>query len=121
MTNKALVVDDNFYNRDLARLALEQAGFVVDEAENGVEALQYLETELFDLLILDIEMPELDGIGVIREIKRTSQHNHMKIIIITAHSFLAGSINEMADFVMHKPIDINLFVTFLNRLKVSTA
>jgi CheY-like chemotaxis protein len=117
MLNKALVVDDNFYNRDLARLALESAGYSVVEAENGREALRNLEQETYHLLILDLAMPEMDGIGVINELRKSSQHRNMKIVVVTAHAHMTGPIDLDADFVMFKPIDINSFMTFLQRLK----
>lgn len=119
MTNKALVVDDNYYNRDLARLALENAGFDVAEAEDGVYALQQLESKKYDLLILDLAMPRLDGLGVITQLRHNMTHKNMKIVVVTAHSHLAEVIEREADFVMYKPIDINVFVTFLKRLHVT--
>lgn len=121
MTNSALVVDDNFYNRDLARLALENAGYSVIEAENGLEALQKLENDTYDLLILDLAMPEMDGIGVMNELRKMPQHQKMKTVVVTAHSHMTGSVEMEADFLMFKPIDINSFMTFLNRLKSSQA
>lgn len=117
MTNKVLVVDDNFYNRDLARLALENVGFSVTEAENGVQALQHLKREKYALLILDLAMPELDGHGVMAELRKTSEHSKMKIIVLTAHAHMAEGLELQADFVMHKPIDINMFALLLERLK----
>src|SRR5688572_8783465 len=109
MSNKSLVVDDNYYNRDVARLALENAGYTVEEAEDGIEALQKLAQETYDLLILDLEMPELDGIGVLNEIRKANQHNHMKVIVVTAHPEMTGDINVDVDYVMYKPIDIQIF------------
>jgi CheY-like chemotaxis protein len=121
MFHKALVVDDNFYNRDLARMALENAEYTVAEAENGMLALQMLQEETYDLLILDLAMPELDGIGVISEIRKRDIARKMKIVVVTAHSHMTGPVEMDADFVMFKPIDIAIFVTFLNRLKQAAA
>lgn len=117
MYPKALVVDDNFYNRDLARLALDNVGFEVSEAENGRDALTKLQHDNFDLMVLDLAMPELDGVGVITEVRRHTRHNQMKIVVVTANAHMADSIEREADFVMYKPIDIAQFVTFLRRLK----
>src|SRR5688572_32021827 len=118
MSNKSLVVDDNYYNRDVARLALENAGYTVEEAENGIEALQKLAHETYDLLILDLEMPELDGIGVLNEIRKAT-HHQMKVIIVTAHSEMTGDIMVEVDYVMYKPIDIQIFKVFLQRLRLA--
>jgi two-component system, chemotaxis family, chemotaxis protein CheY len=118
VSNKSLVVDDNFYNRDVARLALENAGYTVEEAENGIEALQKLSHATSDLLILDLEMPELDGIGVLNEIRKVPHHNQMKVIIVTAHPEMTGDITaDEVDYVMYKPIDIQIFRVFLQRLR----
>lgn len=117
MPNNALVVDDNFYNRDLARLALENTGYDVAEAANGIEALQMLEQNVYDLLILDLAMPELDGIGVLTELRKNPVYKGMTIVVVTAYSHLAGGIEEEVDFVLFKPVDINNFKTFLHRLK----
>ncbi len=65
----ALVGDDNFYNRDLCRLALEFAGYQVIEAANGIEILDILASQPVELLILDLAMPEMDGIGVIKALR----------------------------------------------------
>jgi two-component system, cell cycle response regulator DivK len=117
MSGKSLVVDDNYYNRDVARLALENAGYTVEEAQNGIEALQKLAHKTYDLLILDLEMPELDGIGVLNEIRKVTQHNHMKVIIVTAHPEMTGDVTVEVDYVMYKPIDIQIFRVFLQRLR----
>jgi CheY-like chemotaxis protein len=113
----ALVVDDNYFNRDLCKLALEHVGYAVLEAENGIEALAVLEKQTFDLLVLDLAMPELDGSGVIRHIRKQEKHHKMTIIIITANHHMATSeVNLSADYLMYKPIDIEEFAHFAQRL-----
>jgi two-component system, OmpR family, response regulator ResD len=64
--NSALVVDDHYHNRDLFRIALENAGYTVTEARNGEEAITILEKETFRLLILDLHMPIMDGTQVLK-------------------------------------------------------
>lgn len=66
MTQRVLVVDDEPLIRLLLRDALEDEGYDVRTAVNGVEALSLVEQEPPDLLILDLNMPELDGHGVVR-------------------------------------------------------
>ena len=117
MFNKALVVDDNYYNRDIARMALENAGYAVTEAEDGIAALDLLKSEGYDLMILDLAMPELDGVGVITELRKHPQHQQMKIVVLTDHAHMADGVEVDADFVMYKPIDIQFFATFLRRLR----
>jgi adenylate cyclase len=66
---RILVVDDNESNRDMLSKRLEREGYSVDTAANGREALEKLETGGFDLVLLDIVMPEVDGFTVLRSIR----------------------------------------------------
>lgn len=113
----ALVVDDNYYNRDLCRLALEHAGISVVEAKNGRDAMNWLRRQTFDLLVLDLAMPELNGIGVIRELSHQSEHKGMSVIVMTANPHMAtDEVAREVDFVLHKPIDILDFTALALRL-----
>ena len=75
MTHAAhlLVVDDDPHIRQVLRYALSKAGFGVDEAADGAAALRLAERTEFDLIVLDILMPELDGIEVCNALRRTSE------------------------------------------------
>lgn len=113
----ALVVDDNYYNRDLCRLALEHAGYAVVEAESGEEALRFLERQSFDLLVLDLAMPGVNGVDVIQEIGRQPRFQSMPIIVMTANPHMATEEVELqVEFVLCKPIDIQVFTRFAQRL-----
>jgi adenylate cyclase len=79
-----LVVDDNRLNRLKLSRALTQRGHSVNEAENGREALEMLRSELFDLVLLDILMPEVDGFQVLREMKDDSVLRDVPVIVISA-------------------------------------
>ncbi len=68
-----LVVDDDRHIREVVRFALEKAGYQVAEAEDGHAALRAFERSPADLVVLDILMPELDGIEVCRELRHVSQ------------------------------------------------
>lgn len=67
---RILVVDDAALVRMYYRDALERAGFVVDEALNGLEALEKLLTEPADLLIVDVNMPQMDGVAFLKVLRR---------------------------------------------------
>lgn len=71
--NRILIVDDDAHIRDVLRFALEKEGFETCEANNGQLALQKFGTDNPDLIILDIMMPELDGISVCRELRLSSR------------------------------------------------
>lgn len=118
----ALIVDDNYFNRDLCSLALQFVGYAVTEATNGQEAVQILTQNTFDLLILDLAMPEINGVGVIRQISNQSKHRQMSIVVMTANPHMAtDEVSSNADFVMHKPIAVEEFAQLARRLAQHTA
>lgn len=80
---KILVVDDDPHIREVVAFALESADYSIYEAANGLQALEVFKAEQPDLLVLDIMMPELDGLDVCREIRKTST---VPIIFLTAKS-----------------------------------
>jgi CheY-like chemotaxis protein len=85
---RILAAEDNVFNRDLLEHMLSRLGLSAAMAVNGREALALLEREPFDLLLLDIHMPELDGfqvVGAIRERERTAG-GHLPVIALTARS-----------------------------------
>lgn len=73
MSTRILVVDDDPSLREVVRYALARQGFVVSLASDGSKALLALEAEAFDLVVLDVVMPELDGIETCRAIRRKSR------------------------------------------------
>ncbi|EJS66787.1 response regulator transcription factor [Bacillus cereus] len=78
---KVLVVDDESDMRQLVGMYLDNFGYEWGEAENGKEALRKLETDHYDFVVLDIMMPEMDGLSVCKEIRKTSD---VPIIFLTA-------------------------------------
>lgn len=72
MTHRILIVDDDLHIREVIRVALKKAGMTLFEARDGKEALARFAGDRPDLIILDIGMPEFDGLDVCREIRKTS-------------------------------------------------
>lgn len=72
MTHRILIVDDDLHIREVIRVALKKAGMTVSEARDGKEALSRFPNDRPDLVVLDIGMPELDGLDVCREIRKSS-------------------------------------------------
>jgi CheY-like chemotaxis protein len=82
---KLLLVDDNAINRSVARLLLAPSGVVVTEAENGKEALDRLAEQHFDLVLLDIHMPVMDGPETIGHIRASAAAwRTLPVIALTA-------------------------------------
>ena len=87
---RILVVDDERLNRMLLRRALEDEGHTVSEAENGRQALVSLAAEAFDVVLLDIVMPELDGYATLEAIKADPALRHLPVIIISGVEEIAS-------------------------------
>jgi adenylate cyclase len=103
-----LVVDDNPTNRDLLSRQLARQGFSVSTAENGREALEMIEAQDFDLVLLDIMMPEIDGVEVLRRLKGDPAHHDLPVIMISALDEVASVVRclEMgARDYLTKPFD----------------
>jgi len=105
---KVLAVDDNEANLKLIKaLLLEQVAEVI-VAENGMSAIERCKTETFSLIFMDIQMPILDGISALKEIKKLPINNSTPIIAVTAHA-LSGEKEKMHqqgfNAYMTKPID----------------
>jgi two-component system OmpR family response regulator len=72
MAHSILVVDDDPHIRDVVRFAFEKSGMAISIAQNGKEALRQFDRNVHDLIVLDIGMPEMDGLEVCRQIRKTS-------------------------------------------------
>ena len=83
MSKKILVVDNESGNRRNISLLLREQGYEVDEADDGLKALDLLDKKTFDLLICDVVMPRLSALDVIRRIESSSTST--SVILITGH------------------------------------
>ncbi len=79
-----LVVDDNETNRDVLSRRLERQGYAVATAQDGREALAMVRASAFDLVLLDIMMPEMDGYETLRQLKADEKLRHLPVIMISA-------------------------------------
>jgi DNA-binding response OmpR family regulator len=117
---KILISDDDPVMRMFVRRAAEHASHDVVLAEHGREALQLLETEDPDLLITDLQMPELDGFGLISAVRDLPRHRAMPIICLSSvndRDRIASLISQgIADYVLKpvRPAD------FIDRLRAVT-
>ncbi|MEW6607628.1 MAG: response regulator [bacterium] len=83
---KILVVDDEPLNRELAKDLLEVAGYVVFEAGDAYEAIELANKERFNLVLMDVQLPGMDGLSAINIIKGNSMNKDMPIVALTAYA-----------------------------------
>lgn len=119
MPYSLLLVDDEKDILTLIRYNLEKEGFFVETAENGTEALALAEKSSFDLILLDIMMPGIDGYEVCRGIRRTEFNEQTPIVFLTARS---GEVDEIlglelgADDYIQKPISPRVLIARIKRI-----
>ena len=106
---RALVVEDEASIRELLRFHLDLAGFAVDEVADGRAALDHSRRTAFDLILLDVMLPGLDGIGVCRAIRAESTNAATPILMITARDGEADTVLGLesgADDYLAKPFGV---------------
>jgi DNA-binding response OmpR family regulator len=119
MAKRILVVDDDENILSLERTILEQKGFVVTTAAGGAEALEILGSEDFDLVLLDVMMPEIDGFTVCRKIKEEPRTKELPVIFLTAKGggeALAEGFESGAIMYINKPFTANKLLTIVNTM-----
>jgi DNA-binding NtrC family response regulator len=117
LAKKILIVDDEENARiGLSRL-LAREGFQVDSVPNGFEALNYLRQHQVNLIVTDINMPEMNGISFLRELNKTFPQSN--VIMITAHGGVESYIEAMnlgAFEYINKPVKIDELKSILNKI-----
>lgn len=86
MKKRVLTVDDSRTIRNMLLVTLNNAGFETIQAEDGVEGLEKLDTANPDVIVTDINMPRLDGFGLIEEVRAGSRHRDRPILVLTTES-----------------------------------
>lgn len=110
-TATILYIEDDFRNRILVRRVLEASGFSVVEAETGKAGLQLAQQLIPDLILMDINLPEMDGYEVTTHLRSIETLNHVPIIAMTANVMRGDREKTLAagcDGYIQKPIDVDL-------------
>ena len=101
-----LVVDDNQDLLDIVKIILEKSGYVVQTAYSGMEVFSRLEEQKPDLIILDIIMPQMDGLKVLQQLKGNSDYTSIPVILLTVkvqHEDVLEGYRLGADYYIFKP------------------
>ena len=122
---RVLLAEDNAVNRRLAEGLLEKRGHKVVAANNGKEALRILETQSFDLVLMDVQMPEMGGIEATQTIRQHEELSgaHLPIIAMTAHAMAGDRERCLAagmDAYVAKPLHARELFETVERLAIST-
>ena len=113
MARKILLVEDNPQNRYLVTFLLEKNGYEVVVAEDGEEAISGVAEHVPDLILMDVQLPKLDGYEATRRIKADSRYADIPLVALTAHSMKGDRGNAMAagcDYYVTKPVDADLLI-----------
>ncbi|MCC8182392.1 MAG: response regulator transcription factor [Clostridiales bacterium] len=114
---KILVIEDERLLADSLKTLLEAQGFQADVAYDGEAGAEYAELGVYDLLILDVMMPRMDGFQLARRVRR--QHNSVPILMLTAKSDVTDRVeglNAGADYYLTKPFDTRELLACVNAL-----
>ena len=112
MSESILVVDDNADNRDLTQILLESEGFEVRMAEDAAQALGMLGTYRPNLILMDVQLPGMDGLELTRRLRRDPSLQGVIIVALSAYAMAAEKENARAagcDGYITKPINTRTF------------
>ncbi|SHN50058.1 PAS domain-containing hybrid sensor histidine kinase/response regulator [Desulfovibrio litoralis] len=118
---RVLLAEDNEMNQMIAQELLEEQGVIVDIANNGLEAIDLVEQNDYDVVLMDIQMPELDGLSATAKIRKNPRFEFLPIIAMTAHAMVGDkekSLESGMNDHITKPIDANeLYLTIMRWIK----
>ena len=114
MTHKVMIVEDNELNMKLFHDLLESRGYDIIETRDGMEALKMARSERPDLILMDIQLPEVSGLEVTKWIKEDDDLKHIPIIAVTAFA-MKGDEEKIreggCEAYIAKPISVSSFLT----------
>jgi len=116
---RILLVDDDPMITELVVDMLGMEGYEVDTATNGIEALQKLESQRYDLIITDLHMPKLDGSGFYRELSQRKVHSLKRIIFLTGTTGVSEEhrlVQESGVPLLLKPFNVVELIELVRRL-----
>ncbi|MBN1552734.1 response regulator [bacterium] len=113
---RILILDDETTVQNSLRIVLNYQGYNVETASTGAEGFRLLEIDRFDLLILDIKIPDVDGFEILERVHES--HPNLKVFIITGFGTLDIARKALAYGALHyfdKPIDLERFINSVNK------
>ena len=120
---RVLLVEDNAMNRRMAEFLLRSKGFTVYQATTGEEALLMAREELPDLIVMDLQLPGMDGYAATRTLKADALTRHIPVVAMTAYAMTGDrerALAEGCDGYITKPIDTQEFPRVVARYLASS-
>ena len=123
-SKRILIAEDNAINQKLAVILLGKAGYSADTVENGIKAIEKVQKENYNAVLMDVQMPEMDGFEATRHIREwEADRQHIPIIAMTAHAMKGDRercLEAGMDDYVSKPLDLKILLGVLDRwLKLS--
>jgi putative two-component system response regulator len=112
-TNRILLVDDEAGIRKLCNQVLSAQGFVCDEVHDGMAAIDQIERESYDLVLLDVHLPDMSGVEVLSKIRDSAPSQHLKVMMLSGQTCpdeMASMLLKGADDYLTKPFSIPQFI-----------
>jgi CheY-like chemotaxis protein len=115
---RILLVEDNPMNRRVVQFILKSEGYIVLEAKNGLEALELVKVHLPDLILMDLQLPGMDGFTTTRIIKEDATTKDIPVVALTAYAMRGDAeraVEAGCDGYITKPIDADEFPKLVSR------
>jgi two-component system chemotaxis response regulator CheY len=119
MSKRILIIDDSPIVRNLHSVMLKSAGFFTVDAENGFDALEKAMNSDFDLMVVDINMPKMDGYEFCKEIRGTEKYKDVPLLIVSTESEAVDKMKGFkagANLYLIKPVKPEVLVENVNLL-----
>ena len=118
-TFKILLAEDNFINQKVALRIMSEAGYKADAVMNGIQAVKAVEENRYDVILMDVQMPEMDGMTATRKIRDLkSENRNVPIIAITAHALMGDKekcLEAGMDDYLSKPIRSQVLIQKIDK------
>jgi DNA-binding response OmpR family regulator len=116
MSISILIVDDETVTRHMLKMLLELSGFVIDEASDGLEALEKVKQQVPDAMILDVMMPRLDGITTCEQLRADPETADLFILMLSGGNEYVRGMEAGANLYMEKPMNADSLIQALKSL-----
>ena len=104
MTRLAFVVEDDEQIARFVAIVLRDVGFEVRVVDNGRAALDEIDAQPPDIIVLDLNLPQISGVEVLRHIRATAAIADIPVIVVSANPHMVAEVDDLADLVLLKPV-----------------